>query len=150
MFQVDGTRIAGWIIYCFWTLIVFAFLKIVNYRLHSVLGTDPVSEPESEANEHSEHENDEPLEKEELDKRGLEENLPGSPEIVMLDDKETLPEEDIEYSRHRSSASTLNDNSIPNTGTPEIELSQLSQPIPTLDNEVRVLVSCSHGYQWFS
>lgn len=151
IFQVDGTRIAGWIVYCIWTFAVFAFLKIINYRLHSVLGTDPVSEPESEANEHSEHENDEPLEKEKLDERGLEENLRSTSEEVVLDDKETLPQEDIEYSRHRSSASTLNDaSSVPNTGTPDIELSQLSQPIPTVDNEVRVLMSCCHGYQWFS
>lgn len=44
--QLDGTRIAGWVVYSLLTCVWFIFLKTLNFRLHKALGSDPV--PESE------------------------------------------------------------------------------------------------------
>lgn len=104
-------------------------MKITNFRLHKALGNDPPP-PESEAtpsfvgSEDNEHEGgekggEEPFHEERM---GLEEGERMA-EVVIL-------EEDPDVSGHHLSASTLNEGgSLQNTNTPEIELSQVSQPV---------------------
>lgn len=125
--QVDGTHIAGWIVYGVFIAISFSILKITNFRLHKALGNDPPppSPPGSDGTPSLVDSEDR---KEESVKVGI--SLEEGGEREKSAEVAVLTEEDI--SRHRSSASTLNEGSSSQTNpnTPDdVELSQISQPL---------------------
>ena len=117
----------------------------MNYRLHKALGTDPEPEPEPQDSEHEEEEVVEDKDKEdntasESVDRGLEEGEKMA-EVVILDDEEEGTRDHSLAIRRHSSSSNFNEliesffpQQSQNPGTPEIELSQLSQiPAAALD-----------------
>ena len=123
-------------------------LKVTNYRLHKALGTDPLPESEVSSSADETETNDDT--KDEIMKEEIAENKQEKEEeedntsIIIKDGPagteggekmaevarlERLPTSDDD-SRHQLSASTLNDGGSlqNNMSTPEVELSQVSQP----------------------
>ncbi|XP_019858793.1 PREDICTED: pecanex-like protein 1 isoform X1 [Amphimedon queenslandica] len=147
IYIVDSTRIAGWVVYGFITAISFILLKVTNYRLHKALGSDPPPESETPSSVDEQETNDDTKEdakKEETteNKQEEEEEEEDNASVIIKDGAEggekmaevarleRLPTSDDD-SRHQLSASTLNDGSslqYNNMSTPEVELSQVSQP----------------------
>lgn len=57
----------GWFVYSLVILVTFTILKVINLRLHSSLGSDPIEEPEEEQSDSDKEE--EEGEGEEKDKK---------------------------------------------------------------------------------
>lgn len=136
IYLVNSDHVIGWVIYALLTGVWFTSIKIINYRLHKALGTDPVSENQSKADQ-DENEEDMPDQKLDIsDQNECEDDEKQNEDITDLENQQGLEEEivsnienedDDDIKHHRSSASTLNDatNSTCNP-TPDIELSLIS------------------------
>lgn len=110
----------GWIVYSVFVGVSFVFLKVLNYRLHQALGTDPTISITTPP----------------------EEEQPPEDNDATSQDNENPNRDDIVNDSHTSAASSLNDGRIAEETTPTIELSTITHE----PEEVCVLITINNIY----